>query len=196
MVGGQFGLQLRPAGFGQFRTVAQKRLHGGGQHRGHGGGVRRIQTGLERQRLSGGDLRQREPGQFRRVNGQLVRGNRSVFLFGAVENIEGARIERGDAAAAEIIVHFGLDGLNGGGGGGGVRSDGQNGARVLFRLLHPLIECGACREKVVRPFLGDAWLAGTVVNVSHAVGDFPDNRRDRRVLGALRHDNPVAVEQG
>ena len=74
-IGGQLALQGRPVGFGQFRAVAQKRLHGRGQERGDGGGVGRIEARLERQRLAGGDLRERERRQFARVNGQFVRGN-------------------------------------------------------------------------------------------------------------------------
>ena len=59
-----------------------------------------------------------------------------------------------------------------------------------------MVERGARREKVVRPFLVNPRFAGPVVDRAHAIRDFPDDRRDRRLLGALRHDDAVAVEQG
>ena len=149
----------------------------------------------ERQGLSGGDLRQREGRQFLRVNGQVVRGYRNVFFLGAIENIEGARIERRHAAAAEIIIHLRLDRLNRGGGGGGVRAGGQNGARVRLRLFHPTVEGGAGLEKLIRPFLVGARFAGTIGDRPHAFHDFANDLRHRRVVGALRHDDTVPVEQ-
>ena len=68
-------------------------------------------------------------------------------------------------------------------------------ARVRLRLFHPTVEGGARLEEIVRPLLVNARFAGTINDRAHAIGDFADDRRHRRVVGALRHDDAVAVEQ-
>ena len=80
--------------------------------------------------FAGGDLGEREAGDFRGGDAHVLGGDGEIFLLLAIEQRDGARIEGREPAATEVIIHLGLDRPHGGGGGGGGVAGGQDVGRV------------------------------------------------------------------
>ena len=138
----------------------------------------------ERQRLAGLDPRQREAGDLRAGDGQVLGGEGEVLLLLAVQRVDGARVEGGQPAAREVVVHLGLDRLDGGGGGGGGVAQRQHG-RVGFGLLPPIGVGLRLGEELVHLGLVDAGLAAAVGLRAEAGDDVVDDRLGGVVLGGL-----------
>ncbi len=118
---GELAGERVPISLGQNRFRAEQRRDGVGLQRGNRIGPGRIDALRERQRRRGADLRQRQAGDVGVIARQIFRAQRGVFFFVAVQRADRARIKSRQPAARKIILHLGLDGLDGGGGGLGVQ---------------------------------------------------------------------------
>ena len=147
----------------------------------------------QRQRPAGLDPRQREAGDLRGGDGQVLGGEGQVFLLLAVEGVAGARVEGRQPAAREVVVHLGLDRLDGRRGGRRGIAQRQDGL-VRLGLLPPIGVGLGVGEELVHLGLADAGLAAAVGLRAQAGDDVLDDLLGGVVLGRFRDDDAVAVE--
>ena len=74
----------------------------------------RINTLGQRQGPSGFHACQREPGNLRTGDGQILGREGEILLLFAIEGVAGAGVESREPAAHEIVIDLGLDRSNGG----------------------------------------------------------------------------------
>jgi len=160
----------------------------------HGLGPGRVKPLGQRERPAGGDLGEGQPCDFSGTGRQVFRGESQVIFLLAVQGVDRARIECGEAAADEIIVDLGLDGLESGG--GGRAAERENGI-VIFGLLPPIgIGMGLGEERIGLG-LGDARFAAAIRLGAQARNNVSDDRFGGGViLSRVRRHDAVPVETG
>src|SRR5207237_4802817 len=115
---------------------------------------------------------QREGRHLLGGDGQILGGHRQVFLFLAVEELNRARVEGGQPAASEVVVHLHAHGGDRGGGGGGLLGPQRENARVVgFALGVP----GRVRVDLGEKF---GHLVGAHARLARAIGAAADAIQD------------------
>ena len=125
---------------------------------------------------------------------QILRAERGIIFFIAVQRVDGARVKRGEPAARKIIFHLGFHRFHGGSGGFGVHAERQHG-RVGFGFFPPIGIRAGFGKKLIHLGLTHAGLAAHVRVRAETVDDVGYGRLRCVVARGIGGHNAVAVEQ-
>ena len=192
--GAELGDQRGPVGFRERSLVAEERLDRGGLQCGQRASPGRVDPLREGQRVVCSHLCEGETGDVRVRGGQVFGPQREEFLLIAIQRVDRARIESGQAAAGKVVLHFHFDRFDGGGRRLGVRTERQQ-RGVAFRLLPPIGVRRRIGEELVHLGLADARFAARVGVRPEARNDVVDDRLGGLVAGGVGGHDAVAVER-
>ncbi len=164
--------------------------------RGDRAGPGRVHAFLQRQRFADSDLRERKAGDLAGGDRQVLGGDGQEVLLLAVERREGAGIEGGQPAPAEVVVDLAFHRFQRGARGGRGVAEREHGRGVGRGFLDPGLEGRGVGEEGVHPGLVDAGFARAVGHRSVGRDDIRDQRLGGVVIRGSGHDDAVAVEDG
>ena len=193
LIGAEFRQQFAPVRLGESILVAEQRLDRVVLELGDRVSPGRVHTLRQRQRSYGLHACQREPGNLRMGDGQILGRKGQVILFLPVKGVAGAGVESREPAAREIVIHLGLDRFHSGRGASSGIAQWQH-RRVGFSLLMPIGEGLGVGKELIHLGLADAGLAAAIDVGAEAGNDIVDDLFGGIVLGRFRDDDAVAVQ--